>query len=47
MARIEELNDIPPAEVDQVVDDYTSEGAEVEKTKQADGNWTVKATFPN
>ncbi len=45
MARVEELTDIPTSEVDQVVEDYRSEGAEVEKIKQQDGSWTVKATF--
>jgi hypothetical protein len=46
MARIEELTDIPPSEVDGIVADYKSEGATVEKIKQADGNWIVRATFP-
>ena len=47
MARIEELTDIPPSEVDQVVEDYRSEGADVKKTKQPDGNWTVTAILPS
>lgn len=45
MPRVEELNNIPPSEVDEVVADFQSEGADVEKIKQPDGNWTVKATF--
>lgn len=45
MARVEELNDIPPSEVDEVISDYESEGAEVEKIKQSNGNWTVRAVF--
>lgn len=45
MVRLEQLTDIPPDEVDQVVEDYRSEGAAVEKIEQPDGNWTVNATF--
>ena len=45
MARIEELTDIPPSEVDEVVADFKSEGATVKKIKQADGKLTVRATF--
>lgn len=46
MARVEVLTNIPPDEVDQVVEDYESEGAVVKRIKQPDGNWTVKAKFP-
>jgi len=45
MSRVEELNDIPSSEVDEVVSDYQSEGAEVEKVEQPDGGWTVRAIF--
>ena len=45
MERVEELEGIPSSDVDEVVSDFESEGAKVEKSKQADGNWTVKATF--
>ena len=47
MSRIEQLTDVPENEVAEVVSDYESEGATVEKIKQADGNWTVRATFPD
>jgi hypothetical protein len=47
MSRVEELNNIPPADVDEIIEDYESEGADVEKIKQPDGNWTVRATFSN
>ena len=40
------LTDVPQAEVDQVVRDFEDEGCTVEKVKQPDGNWTVKATCP-
>lgn len=41
-----ELRNIPPDKVGQIVSDFESEGAETEKTKQADGNFTVVAKFP-
>lgn len=47
MAKVEELTDIPPEEVDEVAASYESEGASVERIKQDDGNWTVRATFPD
>lgn len=47
MSRIEEQKNVSNDKVDQVVADYESEGATVEKIKQADGNWTVRATFPD
>ncbi len=38
------LTDIPAAEVEMVVKDFTSEGAtEVAKLHQSNGNWTVRA----
>ncbi|GAA0852308.1 hypothetical protein [Aliiglaciecola litoralis] len=46
MARTEELTDIPTSDVDQVIEDYESEGAQVEKIQQPNGKWTIKATFP-
>jgi len=45
MASVEELTDIPPSDVDEVIGDYLSQGATVKKIKQTDGNWTVRATF--
>lgn len=47
MPRTEELINIPEDELDELVADFESEGAEVEKIKQADGNWTVRARFNN
>lgn len=39
------ITDIPPAGVQDVCDSYTSEGAAVTKVLQADGNYTVTATW--
>ncbi|MGA2465844.1 MAG: hypothetical protein ABSH06_16010 [Thermodesulfobacteriota bacterium] len=47
MPRVETLTDIPDNDVDKVVSDFESEGATVTKTRQANGMWTVVATFPN
>lgn len=41
------LTDIPGGDVDEVVRDFESEGATVEKTEQPNGMWTVTATFPD
>jgi hypothetical protein len=41
------ITDIPEAKVPTVVADYELDGPEkIEKIKQANGLWTVKATFP-
>ncbi len=46
MAYKSEINDVPPAQVDQVVQDFKTAGAaKVEKILQPDGNYTVIATF--
>jgi hypothetical protein len=46
MAYKSEINDVPPAQVDQVVQDFKIAGAaKVDKTQQPDGNYTVIATF--
>ncbi|PSJ17311.1 hypothetical protein [Nitrosomonas supralitoralis] len=39
------LTDIPNDEVDEVVNDFQSEGAKTVKELQPNGNWTVRATF--
>lgn len=39
--------DVPDEDVDQLVEDFESEGAKVEKTRQPDGKWIVKALFPD
>ena len=40
------LTDIPEEDVQEVMDDFKSEGCEVKKEKQANGLWTVRATCP-
>ena len=47
MSRVEEIRDVPGDEVDQLVADFESEGATVERIRQPDGLWTVRATFPD
>jgi hypothetical protein len=42
-----ELTDIPSNEVDQVIQDFESEGCTVNKIQQPDGKWTVIATCPS
>jgi hypothetical protein len=42
------LTDILEEDVDQVVEDFESEGCSpVNKKKQKNGKWTVKATCPD
>jgi hypothetical protein len=42
------LTDVPESEVQQVIDDFKSEGCtQVTKEKQANGLWTVRATCPD
>jgi hypothetical protein len=45
MSRIEVLKDVPRSELDEVVNDFKSEGAIVKKEKQENGLWKVTATF--
>ena len=40
------LEDIPESDVDQVVSDLESEGCSVEKEKQQNGKYTVRAICP-
>ena len=40
------LTDIPDGKLDEIVSDFESEGADVVKRRQPDGNWTVIATLP-
>jgi hypothetical protein len=47
MAETETMNDVADSQVAVVVRDYKSEGATVTQTKNADGTWTVVATFPD
>jgi uncharacterized protein with GYD domain len=46
MPHTETIKDVPDDKVDEVVQDFESEGAKVEKTEQSNGKWTVVATFP-
>ena len=46
MSEVRIIKDIPDSEVDEVVRDLESEGCTVEKEKQPNGNWTVRATCP-
>lgn len=39
--------DIPDSDVDQVVKDFEDDGCTVERTKQPDERWTIKATCPD
>lgn len=39
--------DIPASDVDQVARDFEDDGCTVERTRQPDGRWTVKATCPD
>jgi Transglycosylase SLT domain len=46
MAHTSEIDDIPPSQVDQVVQDFKDAGAtSVTKTQQPNGNFSVIATF--
>ena len=48
MAQQKVLTDIPDKDVQQVIDDFKSEGCDpVTKEKQANGLWTVRATCPD
>ena len=40
------LRNVPDSDVDQLVADFESEGATVEKEKE-NGTWIVTATFPD
>ena len=44
MTAVNELKDVPEEEVEGKVAEYESLGYEVEKIKQPDGRWTIRAT---
>ncbi len=47
MAHVEKIKGIPDDRVDKIVAMFKADGAtKVEKKKEADGTWTVTATFP-
>jgi len=46
MAKERTLTDVSAEELKEIVKDFESEGATVETTKQPNGLWTVKATWP-
>ncbi len=41
------VTDIPADKVDQVVEDFESEGCSAVKSQQSDNKWTVVATCPD
>lgn len=44
--RREEISGVPQEDANEVISDFESEDAQkIEKIRQADGNWTVIATF--
>ncbi len=45
MSNTVRITDVPPDMVQQVMDDFGSEGASVTSEEQADGNYTVTATW--
>jgi hypothetical protein len=47
MATVQVLKDVPESDVDQVISDFESEGCTVEKEKQPNGKYTVRATCPD
>jgi len=47
MATVKVLKDIPESDVNQVISDFESEGCTVEKEKQPNGKFTVRATCPD
>ena len=44
MTTVNELKDVSEEEVERKVAEYESLGYKVEKIKQPDGKWTVRAT---
>jgi len=45
---VQETTDIPNDKVDQVIAGFKLDNPiKIEKIKQPDGNWTVRATFPD
>jgi hypothetical protein len=47
MTQISTLTDIPARSVQQVIEDFKSQGARVVVEEMPDGKWTVKAIFPD
>jgi C1A family cysteine protease len=47
MSNVKELTDIPPGNLQQVINDFKSEGCKVDTIKQSDGNYTVRAYCPD
>lgn len=44
--RQEQLTDVPPEEVDNVVKSFVGSGAnKITSQKESDGNWTITADF--
>ena len=47
MSNVNELQDVPDDEVERKVAEYESLGYKVEKIRQSDGKWTIRATAPD
>jgi hypothetical protein len=45
MKKTEQITDIPDEHVDVVVADFEAIGAQVTKSRQSNGNWTVTAVI--
>jgi hypothetical protein len=45
MSKKVQITDVPPDKLDQVTQDFESEGATVTSALQSDGNYTVTATW--
>ena len=41
------MRDVPESELQELIEDLESEGCTVEKEKQPNGKWTVRATCPD
>lgn len=47
MSRIEIVTDVPLTDLDELVEDFETDGAEVRTKEQADGKWVAVAVFPD
>ena len=48
MAQVLVVRDIPADDVDATIENFKKVGAtSIEKTKQSDGKYTLRATFPD
>jgi hypothetical protein len=47
MPTVKVLKDIPESDVDQVIEDFETEGCTAKEERQANGMYTVRATCPD